>query len=40
VQLIGHAGLAASRAGGTHDRAGLDEALGLDLARLEVDVAR
>jgi glycerophosphoryl diester phosphodiesterase len=39
VQLIGHAGLAASRPGGTHDRAGLDAALGLDLARLEVDVA-
>lgn len=40
VQLIGHAGLAASRPGGTHDRAGLDAALALDLARLEVDVAR
>jgi glycerophosphoryl diester phosphodiesterase len=40
VQLIGHAGLAASRPGGTHDRAGLDAALSLDLARLEVDVAR
>lgn len=40
MQLIGHAGLAASRPGGTHDRAGLDAALALDLARLEVDVAR
>ncbi len=40
MQLIGHAGLAASRPGGTHDRAGLDAALDLDLARLEVDVVR
>ncbi len=40
MQLIGHAGLASSRPGGTHDRAGLDAALSLDLARIEVDVAR
>ncbi len=40
MQLIGHAGLAASRPGGTHDREGLDAALALDLARLEVDVVR
>jgi glycerophosphoryl diester phosphodiesterase len=40
VQLIGHAGLAASRPGGAPDRASLDAALGCGLARLEVDVVR
>ncbi|HEX6493016.1 MAG TPA: glycerophosphodiester phosphodiesterase [Candidatus Dormibacteraeota bacterium] len=40
MQLIGHAGLAASSPGGTHVREGLDAALALELARLEVDVAR
>ena len=40
VQLIGHAGLAASRPGGAPDRSCLDAALALDLARLEVDVVR
>jgi glycerophosphoryl diester phosphodiesterase len=40
VQLIGHAGLAASRPGGAPDRSSLDDALAHHLARLEVDVAR
>jgi glycerophosphoryl diester phosphodiesterase len=39
VQLIGHAGLAAARPGGTPDRSTLDAAVGHRLARLEVDVA-
>jgi glycerophosphoryl diester phosphodiesterase len=40
VELIGHAGMAASRPGGAPDRSCLDGALAHGLARLEVDVAR
>jgi glycerophosphoryl diester phosphodiesterase len=38
VQLVGHAGLAIHRAGGSPTRRDLDEALAMDVDRLELDV--